>query len=67
VPDVEVSSLLERDHELGILHASVERACAGAGSLVLIEGAAGIGKTRLLAAARARAADIGLSLFRARQ
>jgi DNA-binding CsgD family transcriptional regulator len=66
VPDVDHSGLLEREQELTLLYSTVEGACAGAGGLVLIEGAAGIGKTRLLAAARARAADIGLPVFRAR-
>jgi DNA-binding CsgD family transcriptional regulator len=43
---------LERDGELAAVLALVERARTGEGSLVVIEGSAGIGKTRLLAEAR---------------
>jgi predicted ATPase len=44
----------------------VARVCAGDGSLVLIEGPAGIGKTRLLDAALEIAAAAGLTTHRAR-
>jgi DNA-binding CsgD family transcriptional regulator len=47
--------LLERDVELGELDALVANARGGRGRLALIEGAAGIGKTRLLEEARRRA------------
>jgi class 3 adenylate cyclase/DNA-binding CsgD family transcriptional regulator len=47
--------LLERDRELDLLAGAVAAARAGHGVLVLIEGPAGIGKTRLLA----RGADAG--------
>jgi predicted ATPase len=47
--------LLERGRELDELDAQVERAVAGHGSLVVVEGPAGIGKSRLLAEARHRA------------
>ena len=43
---------LERDGELAAVLALAERARDGDGSLVVIEGSAGIGKTRLLAEAR---------------
>ncbi|HEV3473669.1 MAG TPA: AAA family ATPase [Actinomycetota bacterium] len=43
-----VAPLLERDGETGALRAAVERTAGGAGSLVIVEGPAGIGKTRLL-------------------
>src|SRR6187549_3393181 len=49
--------LLERDVELGTLGALVDAARLGEGSLVVIEGTAGIGKTRLLAEARRRAGE----------
>ena len=48
--------LLERDDELAVLAKHVEATRAGEGSLVVIEGTAGIGKTRLLREARTRAA-----------
>jgi hypothetical protein len=54
------SALLERDAALDGIEAALEAAPAGAGGTVRIDGAAGIGKTRLLAevAARAERADI---------
>ncbi len=45
--------LLERDHELAAVTAVVDAAAAGHGATVWIEGPAGIGKTRLVGAARA--------------
>lgn len=44
------ASLLEREHELGVLEAAVVEAAAGRGSVVLVLGEAGIGKTSLLRA-----------------
>jgi class 3 adenylate cyclase/DNA-binding CsgD family transcriptional regulator len=58
--------LLEREAELAALHAYVDAAAAGAGRLVAIEGRAGIGKSRLLAEARAIAGDGGFALLTAR-
>jgi DNA-binding CsgD family transcriptional regulator len=43
--------LLEREHELDIVQDALDRLADGPGSTLLIEGPAGIGKTRLLAAA----------------
>ena len=40
--------LLEREVELESLERAIERACAGSGGAVVIEGNAGIGKTTLL-------------------
>ena len=40
--------LLERDDELRLLTAAFERAAGGAGSVVLVSGEAGIGKTSLV-------------------
>ena len=48
--------LLEREAELAALEAMLGAAQSGDGRLVLVEGSAGIGKTRLLAEARALAA-----------
>lgn len=44
-------SLLERRDELGAIEAALARAAGGRGSLVIVEGVAGIGKTSLLRAA----------------
>ena len=49
--------LLERERELDGVRAALDRLADGQGSMLLIEGPAGIGKTRLLAAA----ADLGRS------
>src|SRR3954454_19099270 len=53
-------ALLERQHELEELDGLLEGARAGRGRLVLVEGPAGIGKTRLLqsAAHRARGGEV---------
>jgi DNA-binding CsgD family transcriptional regulator len=50
-----VQGLFERGRELGELDSQIERAAAGHGGLVVVEGPAGIGKSRLLAEARRRA------------
>ena len=56
----EHTPLLERDRELGAVTESISAASEGRGSLLLVEGPPGIGKTRILmeAAARARKADL---------
>jgi class 3 adenylate cyclase/tetratricopeptide (TPR) repeat protein len=66
--EVQVSRglLLEREAELAALGAAVEAAAAGAGRLVAIEGRAGMGKTRLVAEARALAAEAGFEVLVAR-
>src|SRR5262250_2903178 len=46
-------ALLERERELETLRDGVDRACAGEGMLLLIEGPAGAGKTVLAREARA--------------
>jgi predicted ATPase len=51
--------ILEREHEVAMVDSLIEAASAGSGRLAAIEGPAGIGKTRLLAEARARAAVAG--------
>jgi DNA-binding CsgD family transcriptional regulator len=58
--------LLERDGELGRLKVLVEGALARQGGVALIEGPAGIGKTRLLQEACTTAADRGLCVLSAR-
>jgi len=58
--------LLERERELAMFDSALDGTGRGIGSLVLIDGPAGIGKTRLLAAARTRAAERGLAAFTAR-
>jgi DNA-binding CsgD family transcriptional regulator len=50
-----VDELFERLGELGELDAQIERAADGQGCLAVVEGPAGIGKSRLLAEARRRA------------
>ena len=52
------SPIRGRDEQLDTITALLERVRAGAGGVAIIEGAAGLGKTRLLAAARATAAAL---------
>ena len=59
-------ALLEREAELAELEVALEGARGGAGRLVVIEGAAGIGKTRLLGEARDAAAAAGMRVLTAR-
>lgn len=58
--------LLERDGELALIADALSAACAGAGGLVLVEGAAGIGKTRLVRAACHDARSRGMAVLTAR-
>src|SRR3712207_1936582 len=58
--------LLEREHELRMLEEMLRREDADAARLLVVEGAAGIGKSRLLEALRDRAADRGLRVLAAR-
>jgi DNA-binding CsgD family transcriptional regulator len=51
---------LERERELALIGAAVAAARSGRGCLVMLEGSAGIGKTRLLAAASDAAKHAGL-------
>jgi DNA-binding CsgD family transcriptional regulator len=60
------SDLLEREGEVAQLGALIEAARAGAGRFVLIEGGAGIGKTRLLATARELGREAGRRVLHAR-
>src|SRR6266576_3301143 len=58
--------LVEREAELGVVRAAVRNASAGAGGLLIIEGPAGIGKTRLLLAARESANEATMHVLHAR-
>ncbi len=58
--------LLDREGEIGRLRRLVDATAASRGELVLVEGEAGIGKTRLVGAARAAACEAGLSVLGAR-
>jgi DNA-binding CsgD family transcriptional regulator len=58
--------LLEREAEVARLQAFADGAREGGGQFVVIEGGAGIGKTRLLAEARALAGSAGMRVLAAR-
>jgi tetratricopeptide (TPR) repeat protein len=58
--------LLEREDGLAELEAIARHAASGAGRMLLIEGVAGVGKTRLLDEARKIASDQDLSVLSAR-
>ena len=58
--------LLERDDELEVLGAALDEARAGRGRLVVVEGHAGLGKSRLLAAAQGFARGTGMAELEAR-
>lgn len=58
--------LLERERELRALDSLIMAAGRGSGQLVTVQGAAGVGKTRLLTAARAKAQRAGLRVLVAR-
>jgi DNA-binding CsgD family transcriptional regulator len=58
--------LLEREAHVAALQALVDAARNGDGRFVVIEGTAGIGKTRLLAEARAIAGSAGMRVLAAR-
>ena len=61
-----VDELLERGPEVELLAAALAAAAGGAGSIVALEGEAGIGKTTLLAHARRAACDAGMRVLAAR-
>lgn len=59
-------ALLERGNELGLLSAQIQTVRSGSGAVVAIEGGAGMGKTRLMAAAGGAAEAAGLEVLAAR-
>src|SRR3954471_18658488 len=58
--------IVERDNEIGLIGMLLGDAIAGEGRVALIEGPAGIGKTRLLAEARPQAPGLGMAVLSAR-
>src|SRR5919202_2106220 len=58
--------LLERERELRLLDQLVDEARGGRGRMALVEGVPGIGKTRLLDAARESAREQGMLVLSAR-
>jgi DNA-binding CsgD family transcriptional regulator len=60
------AGVLERDAELARIEAAVTHAQAGHGSLLVVEGPAGIGKSALIGAARAVSEAAGTRTLRAR-
>jgi DNA-binding CsgD family transcriptional regulator len=58
-----VDALIEREAELAVLDRVVHAAASGQGGAVLIEGEAGIGKTRLMGLACVRAREAGLRVL----
>jgi DNA-binding CsgD family transcriptional regulator len=60
------AALLEREHEVERVRAALRAAGQRAGGALVIEGAEGMGKSRLLEEARARASDLGLRVLSAR-
>src|SRR5688572_2572501 len=57
--------LKERAAAVRAVEEALDDAAAGRGRLVTVEGAAGMGKTALLATARARAAEAGFTVLHA--
>ena len=62
----EPSPLLEREHELRALESAIAAAAQGAGQIVVVEGPPGMGKSRLLADARASARRQGVLVLEGR-
>ncbi|NHC13234.1 BTAD domain-containing putative transcriptional regulator [Motilibacter deserti] len=65
-PRAPAEQLLERARELAVLEGALQDVREGAGRLVVIEGPAGIGKTRLMAETRRRAGELGAATLLAR-
>ena len=66
LPSAGTGVLLEREDQVAALHSLVDAALVGGGRFVVVEGTAGIGKTRLLAEARAIADLAGMRVLGAR-
>jgi DNA-binding CsgD family transcriptional regulator len=65
VPFLTGGALLERERELATLHEGLERAGAHEGTLLLVEGPAGVGKTELGRETRAAALRAGMTVVTA--
>ena len=59
-------ALLEREAEIALVGQVLAAASQGQGSLLLVQGPAGIGKSRLLGAARRQAEELGFQVLHAR-
>jgi DNA-binding CsgD family transcriptional regulator len=66
LPSGEAALLLEREAQVAALEELAHAARSGDGRFAVIEGSAGLGKTRLLAEARAIAGSAGMRVLRAR-
>jgi DNA-binding SARP family transcriptional activator/DNA-binding CsgD family transcriptional regulator len=66
LPTGPAEHIIERERELAALAGLVEGAAAGEGRMALVEGPAGIGKSRLLIEARREAAERGIPTLTAR-
>jgi AAA ATPase domain len=66
LPSGGTTLLLEREAQVAALEALADATRSGGGRFVVIEGTAGIGKTRLLAEARAIAGSVGMRVLAAR-
>jgi DNA-binding CsgD family transcriptional regulator len=62
----EPAALLEREHEVERVRAALQAVGRRAGGVLVIEGAAGIGNSRLLEVARERASGLGIRVLNAR-
>ena len=62
----EPTALLEREHEIDRLRTALRAVGQRAGTTLVIEGAAGMGKSRLLREARERAVGLGFTVLGAR-
>jgi DNA-binding CsgD family transcriptional regulator len=60
------AGLLERDHEVERLHAALDAVGQRAGGALVVEGVAGVGKSRLLDEACVRATELGFRVLAAR-
>ncbi len=66
LPGVAGGGLLEREVELARIDGLLARASIGVGGVVVVEGAAGIGKSELLAAVREGVQERGFAVLKAR-
>ena len=64
MPTVPAREFHGRDAELALIRAELERLSGGAEAVIIVEGAAGMGKSRLLAEVSAIARDLGIRVGR---